>query len=88
MRSGNHKVYVPESEIVEQFTDKPGPMVLTDIQVHEIMNELERQYSIKSRINKSELNRIKKRISQIQTWKEKAILTSWKRRSVRAVGQN
>lgn len=74
MRGGNHKVYVPEPEIVGQFADKLGPLVLTHDQVYEIMKELERQYSVKSKMNKSELSRIQRRISQIQTWKEKSYI--------------
>lgn len=74
MRGGCDLVYLPESNIVNQFSSLLGPLVLTDKQANEILSRLTEKQNKSNKIVASEKKRISDRLNQIDRWIEQSYI--------------
>jgi hypothetical protein len=65
-------VYVREDNIVVQFSDMLGPLVLTDAQASKIMKGLSKRHKTTTKREDAARQRIAIRLGQIKTWTERA----------------
>ncbi|MFH1373306.1 MAG: zinc ribbon domain-containing protein [bacterium] len=65
-------VYVREADVVDQFSDLLGPLVLTRAQASKIMKELSSRHRTTAERTQAERQRISVRLGQIDTWTEQA----------------
>jgi len=72
MRGGCDLVYVKELEVVEQFSELLGPLVLTDEQASEILSRLSKRQKTSVSRTEAERHRISIRLGQLNNWSEQA----------------
>lgn len=74
MRGGDHLVYVPEPELIRQFTDHIQRVALTPQHTAQILDGLHEWNSITDGNHEARRARIQARIGQLDTWTERAYL--------------
>jgi len=74
MRGGNHLVYVPEFELVRQFSQLVDQIALTPTHTAQILEGLHEWNTSMNGNNEARRSRIQARIGQLDSWSEKAYL--------------
>jgi len=74
MRGGCDLEYVREERIVEQFESFMGPLVMTHDEAQEVLEELTKDQRKSDQRIEAEQLRIRKRLTQLDTWTEKAYM--------------
>ena len=91
MRGGCDLMYVKEALVIDQFSAMNAPLALTPKQAGRIMTRLSKRHASAASRIQAEQRRIQVRLSQLDTWSEKAYLDKlqgsisedhWKRLSV------